>query len=294
MPRHMKSLLCLAFIVAAAWFCAIPCSAAESAAVIGPTAHAFAKPGGIPLTLYVFAPTAPSPSAARPAIVLFHGGGWVIGEPAWAFGRAHYFSEHGMVAVTAQYRLSDEKSVTPIEAMADARTAIRWVRSHARELGVDPGRIAAYGWSAGGHLAACAATIGDPSEREAVSCVPNALVLESPAVAAGSDEWFRHLVGSRDDVRHLSPDENVRPGLPPTIIVEGRTDTVTPLAGVQRFADRMRAAGNRCDLYVFDGAGHLFTPVGNPDNGIPKPDPAIEQAAFSKLDGFLRELGYFK
>ena len=125
-----------------------------------------------------------------------------------------------------------------------------------------------------------------------MSCVPNALVLESPAVAAAADQWFQHRVGSRTDVRRLSPDENIRPGLPPTIIVEGRTDTVTPLAGVQRFAERMRAAGNRCDLHVFDGAGHLITPAGTPDNGIPQPDPAIEAAAFARFDSFLRELGY--
>ena len=56
----------------------------------------------------------------------------------------------------------------------------------------------------------------------------------------------------------------------------------------------MKTAGNRCELYIFDGAGHLFTPVGLPDDGYPKPDPAIESAAFSKLDRFLVSLGYMK
>ncbi len=88
------------------------------------------------------------------AIVLFHGGGWAMGEPAWAFSRAQHFAERGMVAIAAQYRLSDQKAITPHEAMADARAVIRWVRAHADSLGIDPKRVAAYGWSAGGHLAA--------------------------------------------------------------------------------------------------------------------------------------------
>jgi acetyl esterase/lipase len=226
--------------------------------------------------------------------VLFHGGGWSIGEPAWAFGLAKHFAERGMVAVAAQYRLSDQKKLTPLDAMDDARAAIRWVRSHVGDLEVDPNRIAAYGWSAGAHLAASAAIFNRVPADATVSCAPNALVLVSPAVSVGTDGWFRRLLGSKGEPRDLSPDEHVRSGLPPTVIVEGRQDTVTPLPGVQRFTDRMKAAGNRCELFVFDGAGHLFTPVGTPDDGYPKPDPIIEAAAASKLDAFLVSLGYMK
>ncbi len=189
--------------------------------------------------------------------------------------------------------ISDEKEITPLDAVDDARDSIRWVRSHADNLRVDPNRIAAYGWSAGAHLAACTAVFNSPASAP-VSCVPNALVLVSPAVAASSDGWFKHLLGSKAEAQDLSPDDHVRSGLPPTVIVEGRQDTVTPLAGVQRFVDRMKAASNHCEIYVFDGAGHLFTPVGTPDDGFLKPDPAIEAAAFAKLDAFLVALGYMK
>jgi acetyl esterase len=262
-------------------------------AIAAPEGRIFATRGTTDLKAYVFSPQEAKAAPLRAAIVLFYGGGWVAGEPSWAFGRAQHFAEHGMVAVAAQYRLSDKKEITPLDAVEDAGDVMRWVRSHADELGVDPNRIAAYGWSAGAHLAACTAILQTPPDRP-ISCVPDALVLESPAVAASSDGWFRRLLGSRAKPEDLSPDEHVRTGLPPTIIVEGREDTVTPLPGVQRFVDRMKAANNRCELYVFDGAGHLFTPVGTPDDGYPKPDPTIEAAAFSKLDAFLVSLGYMK
>ena len=77
-----------------------------------------------------------------------------------------------------------------------------------------------------------------------------------------------------------------------TVIVTGRQDTVTPLREVQAFADRMKAAGNRCELHVYDGVGHLFTPVGTPDDGYPQPDVAVRSAAFAELDAFLVSLGY--
>ena len=262
--------------------------------VTGPVAYVFAKPGGVELKNYVFTPKGVKGGPPRAAIVLFYGGGWAMGDPTWAFGRAQHFAERGMVAIAAQYRLSDQKEITPLDAIDDARAAIRWVRAHADDLGIDPNRIAAYGWSAGAHLAACAAVFNQVPADAPVSCTPNALVLVSPAVSIVKDDWAKRLLGTKGKISDISPDEHVRSGLPPTVIVEGRQDTVTPLSGVQLFTDRMKTAGNRCELYIFDGAGHLFTPVGTPDDGYPKPDPAIETAAFRKLDAFLGSIGYMK
>src|SRR5262245_43848782 len=124
-----------------------------------PAEHVYAELKGVPLKAYVFAPE--RPGRKRSGIVLFHGGGWAMGEPQWAFSRARHYAQRGMVAIAAQYRLSDQKEITPHEAVADARAAIRWVRAHAKSLGVDPKRIVAFGWSAGGHLAASAAIFDD-------------------------------------------------------------------------------------------------------------------------------------
>jgi acetyl esterase len=179
--------------------------------------------------------------------------------------------------------------------MADARAVMRWMRTQSDTLGIDPSRIVADGWSAGAHLAASAAIFDDqPADANRPSAAPNALVLVSPAVALESDGWAKKLLGSKTDIRDVSPDAHVRKGLPPTIILQGSADSVTPLSGVKRFCDRMIAAGNICELHVYEGFGHLFTPVGIPDNGQPKPDPATRADALAKAERFLKARGYIR
>jgi len=268
--------------------CAFDAASQESAAM-DPAVHVYASVEGVDLKAYVFSPKESELQKPRAAILLFHGGGWVMGEPAWMFPRARHFAERGLVAVAVQYRLSDQKTVTPLEAMDDARSAIRWVRAKAEMLNVDPQRVAAYGWSAGGHLACMAAIQVGPSGE--ISSSPDALVLVSPAVALEFDRWPQKLLGLRANVRDISPDLHVRKGMPPTLILQGHIDTVTPLSGAKRFCDRLREAGNRCDLHVFHGFGHLFTPKGTPDDGMPKPDPATSADAAASADRFLTSLG---
>ncbi|MGD8698653.1 MAG: alpha/beta hydrolase [Gemmatimonadales bacterium] len=267
-------------------------SAQEGSSVVGPVEHVYAVQEGVDLKAYVFAPAGHRTDTPRSAILVFHGGGWHIGAADWAFGRARHFAELGMVAISVQYRLSDQKSITPLEAIADAKAAVQWARSNSGSLGIASDRIAAYGWSAGAHLAACAAVFDDSLANAGISSAPDALVLVSPAVSVAHDGWFQRLLGSGANASDLSPDEHVRGGLPPTIILQGRTDTVTPLAGSQRFCDRMRDAGNRCDLHTYDGVGHLFTPSTEPDDGMPNPDPEVQAAAYREVDEFLRSLEF--
>lgn len=268
--------------------------AQDEAVTRKPVEYVYAVRGGVELTAYVFFEEKSNAGQRRSAIVLFHGGGWVMGEPQWAFPRAKYFAERGMVAVAAQYRLSDQKEVTPLEAMADARTVIRWMRRRADTLRIDPNRIAAYGWSAGAHLAASAAIFDEGLSEDDVSAAPNALVLVSPAVSLVSDRWAQRLLGQRSDARDISPDEHVRKGLPPTLILQGSDDTVTPLAGVKRFCELLQAAGNHCELHVYEGFGHLFTPAGTPDDGLPDPDPATSADASARAARFLESLGFLR
>jgi acetyl esterase/lipase len=284
-----------AWVVATMQLLVVPSVAAtqDEAAPRAPVEHVYAKPDGMELKAHVFSLDKPG-GQRRPAIVLFHGGGWSMGEPAWVFSRAKYFAERGMVAVAAQYRLSDQKDVTPHEAMADARAVIRWVRKHAGSLGIDPKRVVAYGWSAGAHLAASAAIFDTEASRDSVSARPDALVLVSPAVSLVGDGWVQRLLMGRGSARDISPDEHVRKGLPPTLILQGNLDTVTPMTGAKRFCERMRATGNVCELQVYEGFGHLFTPAGIPDDGMPQPDPAISADASKRVDRFLESLGFLK
>jgi acetyl esterase len=261
---------------------------AQANLICGPQQYTYTERDRVNLKAYVFSPQKRELKETQPAIVIFHGGGWSIGKPSWAFPQAQHFAKLGFIAIAAQYRLSNQKDITPLEAMEDSREAIKWIRSNSDSLKVDPDKIVAYGWSAGAHLAVSAAIFNDSLST------PNALVLVSPAVSLERDGWFKKLLLDRVEVNSVSPDENVRKGLPPTIILQGRDDTVTPLAGAQKFTTRMLAAGNRCELIIYDGVGHLFTPSNIPDYNEPQPDPKVQADAFEKTDEFLKSLGYIK
>jgi acetyl esterase len=250
---------------------------------------------GFNLQAHLFRPDDMKKGEKRPAIVIFHGGGWNGGNPSWAFNRARHFKDLGMVAVAAQYRLTNRKDITAIECMADARDLIKWMRSNSDSLNILPDKIAAYGWSAGAHLASSAAIFSDSIPGQGINSVPNALILVSPAVSLpGNTGWKYSVLGPSVSVGSVNPVEHVRKGLPPTLILEGRDDTVTPLDGVQSFHDKMLENGNYCELWIYDGVGHLFTPKSMPDDGDPHPDMEIEKEAFTKADQFLRKFGYVR
>ncbi len=260
--------------------------------VVGPVNKIYARRGDAELRLLIYRADDMREGEQRPAIVSFHGGGWVMGEPEWAEGNARHWAALGMVAFSAQYRLASE-STTPADAVADARAAIRWIRENSKELGVDPNRLAAHGWSAGAHLAASAAVLRD-SEDHKISAQPNALVLFSAAVDVENDKHLEHILRGIIPVRSLSPAAHVRGGLPPAILLQGDVDTVTPLPGAQRFCQEMREHGNRCELVVYQDVGHLFTPKGIPDDGWPKPDAQVSAMASKAADKFLASLGYLE
>lgn len=253
-------------------------------------------PGGAgqPMEVHVFAPASTTPSP-RAAIVLFHGGGWTMGDATWIQRLAALLAAEGMVAVSVGYRLSDQAEITPFDAVADARAAIRWVRRNAAQLEIDPDRVAAGGVSAGGHLAAAAATFDEPSGDE-VSARPDLLVLSSPAVAVADSGWFRRLSGGVAQAAALSPDRHVRHGMPPAIVLQGAEDSVTPAAGAEAFCAQMRRAHSTCELHVYAGVGHLFTrnlaQQEAPD--YTAIDLAVRAQADAAIIAFLRDLEFIR
>jgi acetyl esterase len=241
-------------------------------------------------------PTGSGKGELRPAIVLLHGGGWNAGSPEWMYEDAKWYAGLGLVAVACEYRLSDQKNITPLEAMADARDLIRWVRQNATDLAVNPHRIAVFGVSAGGHLAASAAVFPHQEESK-ISAVPDALLLLSPAVSIVNDHWPQILLGKRAEVKEISPAENIKKQLPPIVIIEGAADTETPLAAVQRFCERAKQVGGTCELHVYPGLGHILSRNLDPqaqEQGPFDPDPAANADAHEKEKAFLVRIGYAK
>ena len=114
----------------------------------------FKEVDGIQLRAYVFKPTEQE-TGNLSGIAFFHGGGWAYGSADEFFAACRRFADRGMVAISFEYRLSRNEDgsvpnpyITPIESVKDARSAIRWMRTHASELGVDPDRIVVSGQSA--------------------------------------------------------------------------------------------------------------------------------------------------
>ncbi len=251
----------------AGWFlaCIATASMAQTAAPrppepIAPRLETYKEVDGQALKAHVFARPAATDAKPRAAIVMFHGGGWNGGSPEWVYASARRFADLGLVAVSIQYRLSDQKNVTPLDAMADARDAIRWVRAQAKSLSIDPNRVAAYGVSAGGQLAAAAGMVM-PEEhvKGGVSSVPNALVLYSPAIAVAQSGWLNRLLLGRAKAADISPDRFVRGGQVPAHITQGDEDTVTPFSGARNFCAHMNVAGNSCEIRRYAGLGHLLS-----------------------------------
>ncbi len=242
--------------------------------------------GGVDLEAHVFFPDGHAASDRRPAFVWFHGAGWIRGAWYWCLGLCEHFRSRGMVMIQIEYRLNARHGATPIGCIADARSAIRWVRANAARLGVDPERIVASGFSAGGHLAAAAASIDrfdDPIDDRAVSGAPDALVLFDACVDPTGDPWYRQVVRPLAPLTDGSPAHHVRSGLPPAALIHGTLDKNCSFAAAERFAAEMEAAGNRCVLHPFQGRGHFFLLERKADR-----DEALRLA-----DAFLESVGVF-
>lgn len=247
--------------------------------------------GDVKLNMYIFSPESPKNA---PAIVFFFGGGWQNGSPVQFETQCRELAKRGMVAITADYRVASRHNVKPTQCLADARSAIRWVRSNADNLGIDPNRIAAAGGSAGGHLAASTALISEfdePADDKKVSAVPNALVLFNPALVLAPIEGFdaegfgtrvpEERMGTKPD--KLSPAHHLTKEAPPTIIFHGRQDTTVPYGSAEVFAKKMQSLGVRCELFGYEGQKHGFF-----NNG------EYKTKTLAEADRFLVSLGWLK
>jgi acetyl esterase/lipase len=283
----------------------LPGSTATAAQAYPPTftdarAEIYKTVGDTKLSLYIFEPPAAVAASVaktnRPAIVFFFGGGWTNGSPTQFEQHCRALAARGMVAITADYRVLSRQKAKPVDCVADAKSAVRWLRTNATRLGLDPQRIAAGGGSAGGHLAAATATVPgfeSPGDDPKISSAPNALVLFNPALVLaplpGLDiaDFGTRVPAERmgTDPKNLSPAHHVKKGTPPTLIFHGKADTTVPYATAEAFTAAMKTAGNRCDLVGTEGAQHGFFNYGRGDN-------AAYRATLAATDAFFVSLGW--
>ena len=241
----------------------------------------YKKVGDRELSLHVFQPDAWRASDKRVCYITIHGGGWTGMGPERMYAFADHYAKLGLVSISVQYRLASTKTNTTVfDCVKDVRSAVRYVKAHAGELGIDPGKVIISGGSAGGHLAASTAMfdVNEDSDDLKISPTPNALILLFPVIDTSKDGYGNAKIGDR--WKELSPAHNVRAGLPPTLTFHGTGDITTPFKGAQIFHDAMLKAGNRSELVVNEGGVHGY---------LMRTQPLFEEC-LAKSDAFLKSL----
>jgi acetyl esterase/lipase len=211
----------------------------------------------------------PAKGTNCPLVVWVHGGGWMEGSKEKPPGLG--FLRHGFALASINYRLSQD-AIFPAQ-LIDCKSAIRWLRAHAPENGIDPNHIGVWGASAGGHLVALLGTTGDvkdfdkgdnsgvSSSVQAVCdwCGPTDFTKDLEADTPDSP-IVRLLGGSiaknLDKAQLANPIHYVTKDAPPFLIMHGDKDPVVPLEQSQMLADALQKAGVHVKLHVLPGAGH--------------------------------------
>jgi acetyl esterase len=251
-----------------------------------------------PIPVRVYRPVGAKAGDALPALVYFHGGGWVIGDIETHDVLCRQLTaEAGIEVVSVDYRLAPEYKFPA--AVDDAWAATKWVVANAGQLGADPGRIAVGGDSAGGNLAAAVAILA----REAGGPAIALQVLLYPVTDAGTETgsyrecgegYLLTLDGMRWFFDHYlkSPAEasdwRVSPlrapshaGLPPALIVTAGFDPLRDEG--EAYAQKLREAGVTVDYICYGGMIHGFMPMGRL---IQAGNRAVSHVAASLRDAF--------
>jgi acetyl esterase len=230
---------------------------------------------GVPIRVY--RPKGVPPSTALPVLVYFHGGGWVIGDLETHDVLCRQLTAGaGITVVAVDYRLAPEHKFPA--AIDDAWVATRWVFAHARELGVDPSRLAVGGDSAGANLAAVVAILARDAGGPAIALQ----MLNYPVTDLGAESksygdfaegfmltrdsmrWFAdHYLRSKDDAQ----DWRVSPlraaslaGVAPALVITAGFDPLRDEGDA--YAQKLREAGVRVDHSCYGGMVHGFVPMG--------------------------------
>jgi acetyl esterase/lipase len=233
----------------------------------------FANPAGQHLKLNI---ARPAGGGARPAVLCIHGGGFRAGTREGYDGMCQMLASHGYVAATVTYRLAPAFQFPA--AVQDCKAAVRWMRAHAADYGIDPAHIGVMGGSAGGHLAQfLGVTAGvhefegtdNPGPSDTVQCVVNFYgpsdFTQSYGHSVDAHEVLPLFFGGNLEQKrpeHIrgSPLYWVTPNAAPTLCIHGDQDKYVAVDQARWIVDRLKASAVPADLLVLQGAGHGFKP----------------------------------
>jgi acetyl esterase len=218
----------------------------------------------------------PAGGGVRPGVMVIYGGGWILGSKEQSAPVARQLAEQGFVAFAMNYRLAPFHPFPA--AVDDVQASVDWVRDHAFDFGLDPARIGAIGGSAGGHLSAMLATLGEGPHGEGArisAAVSWAGPMDLQPAEFGPDsqiylDAFLNCIGRPCDeatVVAASPISHVDPSDAPILLAQGEEDQLVPPDQGLRMADRLQAAGVDHELLLIPNAGHderVVAPVVQP------------------------------
>ncbi len=243
----------------------------------------------------------PESSGPKPAVMLIHGGAWVLGDKGQMRRMARRLARSGYAAASVNYRLVPA-GVFP-RSFQDVACALAFLQTNADEYDIDPVRIVVMGYSAGGHLTALLGVAWDDPEI-APDCDAGPPAAPAGAVPGAAVYDFRgrdnsvvedYMGGSEEALpeqyRQASPLAQVRPGAPPFLLITGSADWFVGTDGTRDMGDALRAQGNSAEVLTLAGGGHLLTP--GPDPGDIQVGVSIEtpEAWLSLIDYLERTVG---
>ncbi|HET9396716.1 MAG TPA: alpha/beta hydrolase, partial [Nitrospiraceae bacterium] len=242
-------------------------------------------PGYRPMRLDLYRQTAGA--NPRPLVVYVHGGGWQSGHTRHSGAFENWpevlasLARRGYVVASLEYRLSGEAKFPA--AIHDVKNAIKWLRASAARFAIDPQRVVIWGGSAGGQLAALAATscgvqeLAPPTSQTAPEaqsdCVQGLVawygvfeIAPTPALASNAGEvtspigkYLGCVPGKCVDIAALaSPVTHADPKDPPALLIHGELDRVVPVSQSREFDRVLKGKGVASDLIVIPAVDHSF------------------------------------
>jgi acetyl esterase/lipase len=199
-----------------------------------------------------------------PVMVWIHGGAWTAGSPEGYIPHLRYSVAHGAVGVSIEYRLiakpgklSDETSDNGVtDCMTDCADAIRYIRKHACELGIDPEKIIVTGDSAGGHLALCLGVLDLPKVEKA-----NVVINCDGISDMTLEKWIKYIKPGPEQIetaKKLSPINYTDAGDPPILTMNGAKDQVVTPAEAEKFYEACKKSGIDTEYILWPDMRHAF------------------------------------
>lgn len=213
-----------------------------------------------------------------PAVILVHGGGWAAGDKNDFTTLGEGLAREGYVAFNVNYRLATAEGNKYPAQLDDVQTAVRWIRAHAKEYGINPNKLGALGASAGGHLVALLGTMDtrDNSNKalakysSRVDCVvdffgpadftPKHVKSYSPLVMNILVNFFGKTPQEAPNLyREASPVDHINSKTVPFLIFQGTSDPLVPYSQSVELYNDLKAKHIEAKLVLFKGEGHGFS-----------------------------------